>query len=266
MENTLRIINRQQILGKDFRVYGTLENPLFKADDVSEWIEHSNTSMMLKSVEEDEKTLQQIGTLNNAYSAWFLTEDGLYEVLMQSRKPIAKKFKKEVKNVLKQIRITGGYIGIDEQMTDEEIMAKALMVAQKTIEKKNQIIEVQKKQLEYQQPKVIFADAVSASKTSILVGELAKILKQNGISIGGGRLFEWLRNNGYLIKRKGTDWNMPTQKSMELGLFEIKESTHLDSNGVNITTKTPKVAGKGQQYFINKFLQDQAMEEVACAK
>ncbi|CAI3547773.1 phage antirepressor KilAC domain-containing protein [Clostridium neonatale] len=148
----------------------------------------------------------------------------------------------------------------------EMIMKRALEIANKQVENLKLENEEKEQKLIEQQPKVIFADAVATSKTSILVGELAKILKQNGINIGGGRLFEWLRNNGYLIKRKGTDWNMPTQKSMELGLFEIKESTHLDSNGVNITTKTPKVTGKGQQYFINKFLQDEAIEEVACTK
>lgn len=103
-------------------------------------------------------------------------------------------------------------------------------------------------------PKALFADAVTTSKNSILVGDLAKILKQNGVNIGANRLFAELRNNGYLIKRKGSDWNMPTQKSMELGLFEIKEHTHIDGNGCNVTTKTPKVTGKGQIYFVNKYL------------
>ena len=107
MSKEIQIINQQKVLGKDFKIYGTFDNPLFKADDVAEWIEHSNTSMMLKPVEEDEKILQQIATLNNVYSAWFLTEDGLYEVLMQSRKPIAKKFKKEVKKILKDVRKHG---------------------------------------------------------------------------------------------------------------------------------------------------------------
>lgn len=107
-------------------------------------------------------------------------------------------------------------------------------------------------------PKALFADAVSASESSILVGDLAKILKQNGINIGANRLFAELRNNGYLIKRSGSDWNMPTQKSMDMGLFEIKEHTHIDSNGCNVTTKTPKVTGKGQVYFINKFLGDRS--------
>lgn len=136
----------------------------------------------------------------------------------------------------------------------EMIMKRALEIASKQIENLKLENVEKTKTIEKQKPKVIFADAVSTSKTSILVGELAKILKQNGIDVGAVRLFTWLRDNGYLIKRKGTDWNMPTQRSMEQGLFEIKESTHLNGDGVNVTTKTPKVTGKGQQYFINKFL------------
>lgn len=108
--------------------------------------------------------------------------------------------------------------------------------------------------LEEQKPAVIFAGSVSASKTSILIGELAKILRGNGIQIGQKRLFQWMRENGYLIKRQGTDYNMPTQRSMEMGLFEIKEGSYTNGNGVNIITKTPKVTGRGQVYFINKFL------------
>lgn len=127
-------------------------------------------------------------------------------------------------------------------------MALGLKASQQLLEHKDKIIAEMK-------PKALFADAVSASQTSILVGELAKLLKQNGIDTGANRLFTWLRENGYLIRRKGTDYNMPTQKSMEMELFEIKEHSHINSNGVNVTTKTPKVTGKGQQYFINKFLQ-----------
>ena len=115
-------------------------------------------------------------------------------------------------------------------------------------------IEAQQKQLQAQAPKVLFADAVSASKTSILIGELAKIIKQNGVEMGQNRLFEWLRSNGYLITRQGTDYNMPTQKAMELGLFEIKETSITHSDGHITVNKTPKVTGKGQTYFINKFL------------
>lgn len=132
--------------------------------------------------------------------------------------------------------------------TGKNLIALAVIEAQKLIDEKDKLLEEQK-------PKVIFADAVSTSNTSILVGDLAKIIKQNGVDIGAQRLFIWLRDNGYLIKRKGCDWNMPTQTSMDLKLFEIKESTHLDGNGCNVTTKTPKVTGKGQQYFINKLLE-----------
>ncbi len=208
--NNLQMIKEQDLLGKEFRIYGTLENPLFLAKDVSNWIEHSNVSMMLSNIETEEKELIQIGTLNNAYSAWFLTEDGLYEVLMQSRKPIAKQFKKEVKKILKEIRKTGGYIHTTEDMSDDEIMARALQVAQKTIEKKSREIEEKDKVIQLQQPKVLFADAVASSDDSILIGELAKLLKQNGINTGEKRLFAWLRDNGYLIKRKGEDYNTPT--------------------------------------------------------
>lgn len=132
-------------------------------------------------------------------------------------------------------------------MSDDELMAKALMVAQNKIAEKD-------KQIERMKPKEIFADAVSASHTSILVGDMAKLLKQNGVEIGQKRLFEWLRENGYLIKRKGSDWNMPTQKSMEMGLFDIKESTVNNPDGSVRINRTTKVTGKGQQYFINKFL------------
>lgn len=129
----------------------------------------------------------------------------------------------------------------------DQIMARALQISKMKLEHKDKLIAEMT-------PKALFADAVSASQTSILVGELAKLLKQNGVEMGANRLFVWLREKGYLIKRKGTDYNMPTQRSMELGLFEIKEHSHINSNGVNVTTKTPKVTGKGQQYFINKFL------------
>ncbi|WP_294405737.1 phage antirepressor KilAC domain-containing protein [uncultured Clostridium sp.] len=141
--------------------------------------------------------------------------------------------------------------------TPEMIMKRALEIASKQVENLKLENAEKTKTIEEQKPKVIFADAVATSKTSILVGELAKILKQNGVDTGQKRLFSWMRENGYLIKRKGNDYNMPTQKSMELGLFEIKESSHLNSNGVNITTKTPKVTGKGQRYFINKFLNEE---------
>ncbi len=250
--NNLQTIKEQELLGKEFRVYGTLEKPLFLAKDVAEWIEHSNVSTMLSNIEVEEKELIQIGTLNNAYSAWFLTEDGLYEVLMQSRKQIAKQFKKEVKKILKEIRKNGGYIHTTNDMSDDEIMARALQVAQKTIEKKSREIEEKDKVIQLQQPKVLFADAVASSDDSILVGELAKLLNQNGIDTGEKRLFAWLRDNGYLIKRKGEDYNTPTQKSVDLKIMETKKRAIYNPDGSTKITKTPKVTGKGQIYFINK--------------
>ena len=129
----------------------------------------------------------------------------------------------------------------------EQVMARALKLADKRIESLAGQIEEMK-------PHAVLGQAITTANTSILVGDLAKLLKQNGVKTGANRMFEWLRENGYLIKRRGTDWNLPTQKSMEQGLFEIKESVHIDGNGCNKITRTPKVTGKGQEFFINKFL------------
>lgn len=142
------------------------------------------------------------------------------------------------------------FIKVEEAWNSPEmIMKRALQIADK------KIISLEEK-IERDKPKTIFADAVAASNTSILVGELAKLLKQNGVEIGQNKLFEWLRENSFLIKRKGSDWNMPTQKSMEMGLFEIKETNVQHADGHITISKTPKVTGKGQQYFINKFLNE----------
>lgn len=138
--------------------------------------------------------------------------------------------------------------------TPEQIFARALKMADQKIEKLKETNAGLLEDVERMKPKEIFADAVKASTSSILIGDLAKLLRQNGVDIGQKRLFEYLRNHGYLIKRKGSDWNMPTQKSMNMGLFEIKESTHIDGNGCNIVTRTPKATGKAQIYFVNKFV------------
>ena len=136
--------------------------------------------------------------------------------------------------------------------SQEKIMARALLMADKKINK----LEAQ---IEADRPKVLFADAVSASKSSCLIGELAKILKQNGINIGQNKLFQWLRSNGYLISRRGDSWNQPTQKSMQLGLFELKKTNINHADGHTTTNTTTKVTGKGQQYFINKFLNQERL-------
>lgn len=146
------------------------------------------------------------------------------------------------------------FIGIEKEWNSpEKVMARALVLTNKKIESQNLVINEQSRQIEADKPKAIFADAVTTSKQSILIGELAKILKQNGINTGEKRLFEWLRTNKYLISRKGTDYNMPTQKSMDLGLFEIKETAITHSDGHVTVNKTTKVTGKGQIYFVNKF-------------
>ena len=250
----LQVVLSREVLGKEFRIYGDYENPLFLARDVAAWIEHSNTIVMLQSVDAEEKVVNNVYTLGGEQKAWFLTEDGLYEVLMQSRKPIAKEFKKKVKEILKSVRKTGGYIATTPEMTDAEIMAKALLVAQNTIQEREKRIGELTEENRAMQPKALFADSVAASENTILIYDLAKLLRQNGVDIGGTRLFRWMRDNGYLVRRKGTDYNMPTQKSMDMGLFRVKETTHAHSDGHISITRTPKVTGKGQVYFVNKFL------------
>ena len=177
----------------------------------------------------------------------FIPEGDVYRLITHSKLPTAEKFERWVfDEVLPTVRQTGAY------MTPETI-EKVLMNPDTIISLATQLKELQTK-VEQDKPKVLFADAVAASHTSILIGDLAKLIRQNGVEVGQNRLFQWLRDNGYLIKRKGSDWNMPTQRSIEMGLLEIKESTHIDGNGCNVTTKTPKVTGKGQAYFVNKFL------------
>lgn len=183
-----------------------------------------------------------------------ITEGDIYRLVIKSQLPKAEEFESWIfDNVLPSIRKSGGYIAGQEEMSDTELMAKALLVAQKQIEQRNAIIERQKAQIEADKPKTIFADAVASSKTSILVGDLAKLICQNGYQIGQKRLFEWLRNNGYLIKN-GLSYNMPTQRYVEQGLFEIKESNIQNPDGSVRITRTTKVTGKGQVYFVNKFL------------
>lgn len=221
--------------------------PWFVGKDVAEVLGYANASKALKDHVEDEDKLNNdsLSSLGQR-GGWLINESGLYSLILSSKLPSAKKFKRWVTSeVLPALRKTGQYQV--KELSGSELMAKALIEAQSVLAAKD-------KQIEEMKPKALFADAVATSHTSILVGELAKILKQNGIDMGQKRLFAWLREKGYLIKRQGTDYNMPTQKAMELGLFEIKEGSYVNGSGVNITTKTPKITGKGQQYFINKFL------------
>ena len=226
----------------------------FVGKDVATVLGYKNTKdALLKHVDDEDKLGSRITTSGQAREMVAINESGVYSLIFGSKLESAKRFKKWVTSeVLPAIRKHGTY------MTNEK--AEALInrpndtLADLLIQAGEQL-KAKDVQISEMKPKALFADAVSASQTSILVGELAKLLKQNGVEIGANRLFTWLRENGYLIRRKGTDYNMPTQRSMELELFEIKEHNHINSNGVNVTTKTPKVTGKGQQYFINKFLQ-----------
>lgn len=195
-----------------------------------------------------EQYLSEIGFPHKWGKDDYIPENIFYRLAMRAKNETAEKFQALVADeIIPSIRKTGGYIAGSQSMTDAEIMAKALLVAQKTIEGKQAVIEEMT-------PKAVFADAVSSSNHTILIGELAKILRQNGVNTGEKRLFEQLRRDGYLVRRKGTDYNMPTQRSMELGLFEIKETAVCHSDGHTTVSKTPKVTGKGQTYFINRFL------------
>jgi anti-repressor protein len=224
--------------------------PWFVGRDIAEILGYKKPENAIANhVDDDDKTTTLIQGIGSNYKSktMIINESGLYALIFGSKLESAQKFKRWVTSeVLPALRKTGQYQV--KELSGSELMAKALIEAQSVLAAKDKVIEEMK-------PKVVFADAVATSHTSILVGELAKILKQNGIDMGQKRLFAWLREKGYLIKRQGTDYNMPTQKAMELGLFEIKEGSYVNGSGVNITTKTPKITGKGQQYFINKFLQ-----------
>lgn len=185
-------------------------------------------------------------TAGGEQDAKFIPEGDVYRLIARSKLPAAERFEKWVfDEVLPSIRKNGGYIAGQETMTDDELLANALMVAQRKIEARDKQIEVQEKQIEAMHPKALFADAVSASKTSILIGDLAKLLKQNGVDIGQKRLFQWLRENKYLISQKGASYNSPTQRSMEMKLFEVKETTITHADGHITINRTAKVTGKG---------------------
>ena len=219
--------------------------PWFVAADVCHALDIGNPSDALNRLDDDERTLVSIEGASNGKPVNGVNEPGLYSLVLGSRKPEAKAFKRWITHeVIPAIRKTGGY---HVPQSPEEQMAQGLLAAQKLLAEKD-------KRIEEMRPKEIFADAVSVSKTDILIGDLAKLIKQNGHDIGQKRLFAWLREKGYLIKRKGLDWNMPTQKAMEMKLFRVKETVVTHADGHTTVSKTPKVTGKGQIYFVNKFL------------
>lgn len=229
--------------------------PWLIGKDVAAALGYSNASkavMMHVDSEDKRKEMLEADSQNgNVVTATMLiNESGLYSLTLSSKLPTAKKFKRWITHdVIPAIRKTGGY---QVPQSPAEQMAQGILAAQKLLAERDATIAKQNEQIAVLTPKGIFADAVTASKTSILVGGLAKLIKQQGIDIGQKRLFAWMRENGFLIK-SGTEKNMPTQRAMDMNLFEVKEGSFVDGNGVNRITRTTKVTGKGQVYFVNKF-------------
>ena len=228
--------------------------PWFVAKDISDKLGYAQTSNMMKRIDDEDFISSKLDGMN--MNSILINESGLYSAIIGSKLESAKRFKHWVTSeVLPSIRKNGGYIAGQEYLSDDELMAKALLVAQNKIAERDSIIAEKNAQIEQMKPKQIFADSVETSRTSILVGDLAKLICQNGVQIGQKRLFEWMRKNGYLMKY-GASRNMPMQKYIEQGLFEIKENSIQSPNGNVRLTITPKVTGKGQVYFINKFLSE----------
>ena len=250
--NELRVFDNAQF-GR-VRIIEENGKPLFCGSDVAKALGYAKPN---NAINDHCKGALKRGAPTNGgmQEMSFIPEGDVYRLITHSKLPTAERFESWVfDEVLPSIRKHGGYIDGQETMTDDELLANALMVAQRKIEARDKQIETQSKQIEVMQPKALFADAVSASKTSILIGDLAKLLKQNGVDIGQKRLFQWLRENKYLISQKGASYNSPTQRSMEMKLFEVKETTITHADGHITINRTAKVTGKGQVYFINKFV------------
>lgn len=227
--------------------------PWFVAKDVCDILEISNPSDALKRLDDDERSRFNLGRQGETN---IVNEAGLYALVLGSRKPEAHEFKRWVTHeVLPQIRRTGGYIPASETDDDITILAKAVMIGQRTMEEQKRRIAAQESHINELEPKARFADAVAASDGTCLIGELAKMLRQNGLDIGQNRLFEILRQDGYLGKT-GSNRNVPTQKAMDLGLFRIKETAITHSDGHVTINRTAKVTGKGQTYFISRYCPD----------
>lgn len=248
-------MNQLQIFeNPEFGAVRTVEidgEPWLVGKDVADDLGYQNGSRDInRHVDEEDRKKMMIFDGNQNKETIVINESGLYSLVLSSKLPTARKFKHWVTSeVLPSIRRHGLYAA-DELLNNPDLMIRAMEELKAERARANALAE----KVERDAPKVLFAESVAASQHSILVFDLAKILRQNGVQIGGNRLFEWLRTNGYLIRRKGSDWNMPTQRAVEMGLFEIKETSVTHADGHVTVTKTPKVTGKGQQYFINLFL------------
>ncbi len=249
--NELQIYNNEEF--GSVRTITLEGEPYFVGKDVAEILGYADPNKAIAMhVDEDDKLNDKTASSLGQRGGWFINESGLYSLILSSKMSNAKKFKHWVTSeVLPSIRKHGMY-ATEDLLNNPDLAIKAF-TALKEEREKNKLLQEDVKRMK---PKEIFADAVSTSHTSILIGDLAKILKQNGVQTGQKRLFEWMRENGFLIKRNGADRNMPTQRAMEQGLFEVKESTANNPDGSVRINRTTKVTGKGQQYFINKFLSD----------
>ncbi|MER0074402.1 phage antirepressor KilAC domain-containing protein [Corynebacterium sp. KPL3739] len=240
--------------GHEVRVLVDDGEPRWVASDVAKVLGYAAAKDMTRMLDADEKGRQIVPTLGGEQEMTVITEAGLYACILKSRVPAAREFKRWVTHeVLPSIRKRGGYLtaeAAEQALTDPDFIIR---LATELKEERAKVAELET-QAQSDAPKVLFANAVGASKSTILVGELAKILKGNGIDIGATRLFAWLRTNGFLINRKGSDWNSPTQKAMDMGLFKVKETAVTHSDGHVTVSKTPKVTGKGQEYFVARFL------------
>lgn len=228
--------------------------PWFVLKDCMSILDLGNPTETVKMFDEDEfSTAEVIDSIGRRQQAYIISEPGLYRLVMRSRKPEAKEFQRWVTHeVLPAIRKTGGYIPTSETDDDMTILAKAVMIGQRTMEAQKRKIAEQQTRIVGLEPKARFADAVAASDGTCLVGELAKMLRQNGMDIGQNRLFRLLQADGYLGK-SGSNRNVPTQRAMDLGLFRIKETTVTHADGHTTVSRTPKVTGKGQRYFIDRY-------------
>ena len=250
--NDITIFNH---LGNDIRVTTDEQgDPWFVLKDVCDALEIGNSSDVARRLDEDMKGVRPVDTLGGTQQLTVINEVGLYEVIIRSDKPEATQFRRWVTSeVLPAIRKHGGYLtpeAVKQALRDPDFIIQLATDLKEEQAKRAQL----EAQAEADAPKVQFANAVESAQTDILIGDLAKILRGNGIDTGQKRLFEWMRENGYLIKQRGSSWNMPTQKAMDAGLFRVKESTVTHADGHTSVHRTTKVTGRGQTYFVNKLL------------
>lgn len=250
--NNLQIFN-----SPDFGQIRTIQQngePWFVGKDVAKILGYERADNAIRNhVDDEDKLMHQISASGQNREMYIINESGLYSLILSSKMPKAKEFKRWVTSeVIPAIRKHGAYMTDD--VLKQAIQSPDFLIKLATeLKEEKEARQQAEASLKAAQPKMLFADAVSASDSTILIGDLAKILKQNGHPIGQKRLFCWMREQGYLIKRAGADYNSPTQRAMELGLFKIKETAISHSDGHVSVSKTTKVTGKGQQYFINKF-------------